>query len=291
MRFSGPLFVVAASTFASLCIATSSTTTSSTTTRRPFAPLNGNNNPLISEATPTPTTASKESPKPIAAAAAGELKPLQQKEPTNNTNTGIVKQDTPDGHTVSTNFNPSPQQLAQDEWDCEDVADDEDAVCFDVSPNEKLQDLECVEVFDDFVDFACEIDRVDNWECDSDPWPIVSPFSFGGALGSNGIAPMMPGGIMMSPPASGTMGSNGTIGAAGGAGGNGGSASGGSGIKTPSGENGDTTASQGNPNLGTNGSLPSAGVSGLPGLKPNGGATFKTVTLLAFTAIVSALLL
>ncbi|KAJ3016058.1 UNVERIFIED_CONTAM: hypothetical protein HDU68_012444 [Siphonaria sp. JEL0065] len=205
--------------------------------------------------------------------------PLTPANPLNMQMSGLVKLQTPDGKTVTDNFHPTLATLAEDQWECEDVQDDGDAVCFDVTPGEKLQDVECVEVFDDFVDFACEVDRVDDWECDSDPFPVVSAFSFGGALGPNGIPPMMPGGIMVTPPMSGGM--NGTDASSGGGSegglmvpvitkpntGNstGSDASTGGGITPPATTNGNMPEGviPGNPNLGTNGN--SATVTGLKG--------------------------
>ncbi|KAI8616754.1 hypothetical protein BC830DRAFT_1116792 [Chytriomyces sp. MP71] len=116
--------------------------------------------------------------------------PISQANPLQIPQSGILVQRTLTGNTITTHFYPSSAMLMMDDFECEDVPDDGGAVCFDVTPREQLANVECVEVFDDFVDFDCEVDQVDDWDCDFDPFPAQTAIQQGGSpavVGTGGV--------------------------------------------------------------------------------------------------------
>ncbi|KAJ3194653.1 hypothetical protein HK101_002242 [Irineochytrium annulatum] len=142
--------------------------------------------------------------------------------------TGIVTSTNGMGVTIITDYNPTGQNLAMDDWFCEDVVDD-NLVCSDALPTDNLAATHvCFEAYDDFVDFDCVDDLVDSWSCDYEPFlPQVAPKPLPGAMaggdmmggmgGGTGAMGGMPGAVSSGVAAVNTMGPNGQIGVTAGA--------------------------------------------------------------------------
>ncbi|KAJ3302978.1 hypothetical protein HDU76_005432 [Blyttiomyces sp. JEL0837] len=116
--------------------------------------------------------------------------------------TGMITYGVPNhpGLTVTNNYNPTPQNIAMDDFDCEDFLDD-GLMCTDVMPGDNLNGFVCTMVYDDFIDFDCADDVVDSWDCDYDPFPpmIMNP----------NLPPMGTTNGGMGMPGTGTTGNNG----------------------------------------------------------------------------------